>query len=81
MLEEMIAAEREKDPDALDEEIIQKVQKELTKRKLKGENPLDETQVTQTSSKRKAPAIGLTTLMATSLQQKIATTTADDGWK
>lgn len=43
MLEEMIAAEREKDPDALDEEIIQKVQKELTKRKLKGENPLDET--------------------------------------
>jgi len=25
MLEEMIAAEREKDPDALDEEIIQKV--------------------------------------------------------
>ena len=63
MIEEMLAAERDKDPDALDEDIIAKVNKEVSLKKLG--TTYNEPSVADERRKRKAPAIALGTVITT----------------
>lgn len=59
----MIAAEKERDPDALDEEIISKVNKEISQKKL-STTQNDTTQIND-PRRSKQPAIALATVIAT----------------
>ena len=64
MIEDMIAAERERDPDALDEDIISKVNKEVQFKKMNAMSQADTT--TNLEPRRKhQPAIALGTTIAT----------------
>lgn len=47
LIEEMIAAEREKDPDALDEDILSKVQTDLAKKRMRDDTGDTMTNTTQ----------------------------------
>ena len=78
LIEEMIAAEKERDPDALDEDIRTKVNKMVSQRR--AGDTLNETSMTTPGSKKsKAPAIALGTVMAANLQQEIGA--QDENWK
>lgn len=67
----MIAEEKERDPDALDEDIRTKVNKKISTRKGLGVN--ESTMITTANRKNKAPAIALGTVMAANAQQEIST--------
>lgn len=73
----MIAAEKEKDPDALDEDIITKVNKEVSLKKL-GTTIIDNS-VALDSRRSKQPAIALGTVIATTNQNEIGG--EDQAWK
>lgn len=63
----MIAAEKEKDPDALDEEIISKVNKAINMQN--ATQASNETTMTQDTKKNKSPAIALGTVLATRVME------------
>ena len=67
----MIAEEKERDPDALDEDIRTKVNKKISARKGLGVN--ESTMISTANRKNKAPAIALGTVMAANAQQEIST--------
>ena len=77
MIEEMIAAEKEKDPDALDEDIIGKVNNAVRQKLMEN----DETNMSITQDKRKSqgPAVALTTIMGAKMMNMISE--KDDQWK
>ena len=62
----MIAAEKERDPDALDEEIISKVNTAIN---MQNATQANETTMTQATKKNKAPAIALGTVLATRVME------------
>ena len=78
LIEEMIAAEKERDPDALDEDIRTMVNKMVSQRRA-GDTLNETTMTTPGSKKSKAPAIALGTVMAANLQQEIGA--QDENWK
>ena len=65
MIEDMIAAERERDPDALDEDIISKVNLQV---QMKKESKNDTTMANETR-RNVAPAVALGTVLATQVMQ------------
>ena len=77
MIEEMIAAEKEKDPDALDEDIIGKVNNAVRQKLMEN----DETNMSITQDKRKSqgPAVALTTVLGAKMMNMISE--KDDQWK
>ena len=71
MIEEMIAAEKERDPDALDEDIRQIVNAKISAKK--GGIGNETSMITTGQRKRKEPAIALGTVIAANEQQTIGT--------
>jgi len=68
--------EKEKDPDALDEDIMTKINKEIALKKV---NVYDDSVMTTDVRKSKQPAIALGTVIAATHQQEVG---ADDTtWK
>lgn len=65
----MIAAEKERDPDALDEEIISKVNKAINMQS--ATQASNETTMTQDTKKNKSPAIALGTVLATRVMEQL----------
>ena len=69
MIEDMIAAEKEADPDALDEDIRTKVNKQIALKKMGGADSEANTTTATSTKKSKTPAIALGTVLATNIQQ------------
>ena len=75
MIQEMIEAEKERDPDALDEDIRAKVQRQIAAKK---ENGNDTTMNTvQDVRKQKQAVLSLGTVLATNIQQQLQTDNQD----
>ena len=67
MIEDMIAAEKEADPDALDEDVRTKVNKQIALKKMGGADLESNTTTTTDVRKSKQPAIALGTVLATNI--------------